>query len=106
MLLASLILTVKFFLRCFVIIVFGLPLARDASVAFLFVAIACLLVWSAQTADEGCAVGSHPSKSHIGRFVLHIPLKEGEAIANAAQGGVVLLKVNLMHPAKSFSLSR
>lgn len=72
----------------------------------MFVAIACLLVWSAQTADEGVPVARILSKSHIGRFVLHIPLKEGEAIAGAAQGGVVLLKVNLMHPAKSFSLSR
>lgn len=42
-----------------------MPLARDASVAFLFVAIASLLVWSAKTADEGCAVGSHLPQSHI-----------------------------------------
>nr|DAP98810.1 MAG TPA: hypothetical protein [Caudoviricetes sp.] len=55
---------------------------------------------------RGVPLARNPSKSHIGRFVLHIPLKEGEAIANEAQGGVVLLKVNLMHPAKSFSLSR
>jgi hypothetical protein len=55
---------------------------------------------------RGVPLARNLSKSHIGRFVLHIPLKEGEAIASEAQGGVVLLKVNLMHPAKSFSLSR
>lgn len=74
--------------------------------AFLFVAIASLLVWSAKPLMRGVPLARNLSKSHIGRFVLHIPLKEGEAIASEAQGGVVLLKVNLMHPAKSFSLSR
>ena len=74
--------------------------------AFLFVAIASLLVWSAKPLMRGVPLARNLSKSHIGRFVLHIPLKEGEAIASEAQGGVVLHKVNLMHPAKSFSLSR
>lgn len=73
---------------------------------FFRLAIASLHVLSAQPLMRGVPLARNTSKSHIGRFVLHIPLKEGEAIANAAQGGVVLHKVNLMHPAKSFSLSR
>ncbi len=89
------------------LILCSLTLSLGTSVSGLFcLAIASLLVWSAQPLMRGVPLARNPSKSHIGRFVLHIPLNEGEAIANEAQGGVVLLKVNLMHPAKSFSLSR
>lgn len=89
------------------LILCSLTLSLGTSVSGLFrLAIASLLVWSAQPLMRGVPLARNPSKSHIGRFVLHIPLKEGEAIASEAQGGVVLLKVNLMHPAKSFSLSR
>ena len=94
--------------RAFGALIYSLTLSLDTSVSGLFfrLAIASLLVWSAQPLMRGVPLARNHSKSHIGRFVLHIPLKEGEAIANAAQGGVVLLKVNLKHPAKSFSLSR
>ncbi len=89
------------------LILCSLTLSLGTSVSGLFLfgncQSACVVC---STADEGCAVGSQPLKVTYWRFVLHIPLNEGEAIANAAQGGVVLLKVNLMHPAKSFILSR
>lgn len=40
-------------------------------------------------------------KSHTRHNLLHIPLKARAAIANSAQGGVVLHRQKVLHPAKS-----
>lgn len=40
-------------------------------------------------------------KSHTRHNLLHIPLKARVAIANSAQGGVVLHRQKVLHPAKS-----
>lgn len=40
-------------------------------------------------------------KSHTRHSLLHIPLKARAAIANSAQGGVVLHRQKVLHPAKS-----
>jgi hypothetical protein len=40
-------------------------------------------------------------KSHTRHNRQHIPLKARKAIANSAQGGVVLHRQKVLHPAKS-----